>query len=46
LEKLAEDVERQEYLDVVEKTELEVDELAEKLTEQLNIKLPPPDDNA
>jgi hypothetical protein len=46
LEKLAEDAESQEYLDVVEKTELEVDELAKKLTEQLNIELPRPDDSA
>jgi hypothetical protein len=46
LEKLVEDAESQEYLDALEKTELEVDEVAEKLTEQLNIELPPPDDSA
>jgi hypothetical protein len=33
-------------LDALEKTELEVDEVAKKLTEQLNIELPPPDDSA
>jgi hypothetical protein len=46
LDKLAEDVESQVYLDAIEKAELEVDELAGKLTEQLNIKLPPPNDSA
>jgi hypothetical protein len=33
-------------LDAVEKTEVEVDELAGKLTEQLNIEIPPLDDSA
>jgi hypothetical protein len=33
-------------LDVVEKAEPEVDALAEQLAKQLNIQLPPIDDNA
>jgi hypothetical protein len=46
LEKLVEDAESQEYLDALEQAKLEVDELAGKLTEQLNIEHPPPDDSA
>jgi hypothetical protein len=37
LAKLAEDAESQEYLDVVEQAEPEVDELAGKIAENLNI---------
>jgi uncharacterized protein Yka (UPF0111/DUF47 family) len=45
LEKLIEDAKSQEYLNVVERAEPEVDELAEKLAEQLSIHLPPLDDS-
>jgi hypothetical protein len=45
LEKLTEEAKNQEFLDVVERVELEVDALAEQLFKQLDIKLPPPDDN-
>lgn len=44
-EKLVEDAESQEYLDAIERAEPEVDELAGKLAELLNIQLPPPDDS-
>jgi hypothetical protein len=33
-------------LDVVEQVEAEVDELARKIAENLNIQIPSPDDNA
>jgi uncharacterized protein Yka (UPF0111/DUF47 family) len=45
LEKLIEDAKSQEYLNVIERAEPEVDELAEKLAEQLSIHLPPLDDS-
>jgi hypothetical protein len=46
LAKLVEDAESQEYLDAIEQVEPEVDELARKVTENLNIQIPSPDDNA
>jgi hypothetical protein len=45
LAKLAEDAESQEYLDAVEQAKPEVDELAGKITENLNIQISSPDDN-
>jgi hypothetical protein len=45
LAKLAEDAESQEYLDTIEQAEPEVDELAGKIAENLNIQIPSPDDN-
>jgi hypothetical protein len=44
--KLAEDAKNQEYLDVVEQAKAEVDELARKIAENLNIQIPSLDDNA
>ena len=44
LEKLAEEAKNQEYLDAIERVEPKVDALAGLLSEQLDIKLPPPDD--
>ena len=46
LAKIAEEAESQEYLDAVEKAEPEVDELAGKVAENLNINISSPDDNA
>jgi hypothetical protein len=40
LAKLVEDVESEEYLDVVEQAEPEVDELARKIAKNLNINIP------
>jgi len=45
LSKIAEEVESQEYLDTIEEAEPEVDELAGKLAENLNINISSPDDN-
>ena len=45
LPKIAEEVESQEYLDAIEEAEPEVDELAEKVAENLNINISSPDDN-
>lgn len=42
LHKLIEEAESQEYLDAVERTELEVDTLVVQLVDQFNIHLPPP----
>jgi hypothetical protein len=44
LSKIAEEAESQEYLDVVERVEPKVDELAGKITENLNINISSPDD--
>jgi hypothetical protein len=41
---IAEEVESQEYLDAVERMEPEVDELAGKIDENLNINISSPDD--
>ena len=46
LPKIAEEVESQEYLDAIEEAEPEVDELAGKVAENLNINISSPDDNA
>jgi hypothetical protein len=45
LEKHTKEAENQEYLDAIERADPEVDALAKKLSEQLDIKLPPLDDN-
>jgi hypothetical protein len=46
LSKIAEEAESQDYLDAVEGAEPEVDELARKIAENLNINNSSPDDNA
>ena len=46
LSKIAEEAESQEYLDTIEEAEPEVNELAGKLAENLNINISSPDDNA
>jgi len=46
LPKIAEDAESQEYLDAVEKVEPEVEELARRIVDNLNIDIPSPDDDA
>jgi hypothetical protein len=44
LSKIAEEAESQEYLDVVERVEPEVDELAGKIAKNLNINIYSPND--
>jgi hypothetical protein len=46
LSKIAEEAESQEYLDAIEKVEPEVDDLAERIAENLSINISSPDDNA
>ena len=46
LSKVADEAESQEYLDAVEKLEPEVDDLARKIVDNLNIDVSSPDDNA
>jgi len=46
LSKVADKAESQEYLDAVERLELEVDDLARKIVDNLNIDASTPDDNA
>ena len=46
LYKVADEAESQEYLDAVEKLEPEVDDLARKIVDNLNIDVSSPDDNA
>ena len=46
LSKIADEAESQEYLDAVEKVELEVDDLAKRIVDNLNIDISSPDDNA
>ena len=46
LSKVADEAESQEYLDVVERLEPEVDDLAKKILDNLNIDVSSPDDNA
>ena len=46
LSKVADEAESQEYLDAVEKLEPEVDDLARKIIDNLNIDVSSPDDNA
>ncbi|XP_066317797.1 uncharacterized protein [Miscanthus floridulus] len=46
LSKVADEAESQEYLDAVEKVELEVEDLARRIVDNLNIDISSPDDNA
>jgi hypothetical protein len=46
LSKIAEEADSQEYLDAIEKVEPEVDDLAERIAENLSINISSPDDNA
>ena len=46
LSKIAEEAESQEYLDAVERMEPEVDGLASRVAENLDIDISLPDDNA
>ena len=46
MSKVADEAESQEYLDVVERLEPEVDDLARKIVDNLNIDVSSPDDNA
>ena len=46
LSKIAEEAESQEYLDAVEKVEPEVEDLARRIVDNLNIDISSPDDNA
>ena len=44
--KVADEAESQEYLDVVERAEPEVEDLASRIVENLNIDVSSPDDDA
>ena len=46
MSKVADEAESQEYLDAVERLEPEVDDLARKIIDNLNIDVSTPDDNA
>jgi len=46
LSKIAEEIEIQEYVDTVEKAKLEVEDLASRIVDNLNIDISSPDDNA
>jgi len=46
LSKVVDEAESQEYLDAVERLEPEVDDLARKIVDNLNIDVSTPDDNA
>ena len=46
MSKVADEAESQEYLDAVEKLEPEVEDLARKIVDNLNIDISSPDDNA
>ena len=46
LSKIAEEAKSQEYLDVVEKVEPEVEDLARRIVDNLNIDISSPDDDA
>ena len=46
LSKIVEEAESQEYLDVIEKVEPEVEDLAKRIVDNLNIDISSPDDNA
>ena len=46
LSKIAEEAKSQEYLDAVEKVEPEVEDLAKRIVDNLNIDISSPDDNA
>ena len=46
MSKIADEAESQEYVDAVEKLEPEVDDLASRIVDNLNIDISTPDDNA
>ena len=46
MSKIAEEAKSQEYLDVVEKVEPEVEDLARRIVDNLNIDISSPDDDA
>ena len=46
LSKIVEETESQKYMDVVERAELEVEDLASRIVDNLNIDISSPDDNA
>jgi len=46
LSKIAEEAESQEYLDAIEKVEPEVEDLARRIADNLNIDISSPDDDA
>ena len=46
LSKIADEAESQEYVDTVEKLEPEVDDLASRVVDHLNIEVSSPNDNA
>ena len=46
MSKIAEEAKSQEYLDAVEKVELEVKDLAKRIVDNLNIDISSPDDDA
>ena len=46
MSKIAEEADSQEYIDAVERIEPEVDDLARKIIDNLNIDVSTPDDNA
>ena len=46
LSKVADEAESQEYLDVVERAEPEVEDLASRIVDNLNIDVSSPDDDA
>jgi len=46
LSKIADEAESQEYVDAIEKLEPEVDDLASRIVDNLNIEVSSPDDNA
>ena len=46
MSKVAEEAESQEYLDAIEKVEPEVEDLARRIMDNLNIDVSSPDDNA
>ena len=46
LSKLADEADSQEYVDAIEREELEVEDLASRIVDNLNIDIPSPDDDA
>ena len=46
MSKIAEETESQEYVDAVERAEPEVEDLASRIVDKLNIDISSPDDNA
>ena len=46
LSKLADEADSQEYVNAVERAELEVEDLASRIVDNLNIDIPSPDDDA